>query len=89
MGEELICGSELLYPRVIDVKPTRDYTLILTFNNDERRLFDVQPLLDMKAFEPLKSESFFNLVRVSFGTTAWPNDIDYCSDTLYAQSTPM
>jgi len=66
-----------------------DYRLSVTFTNGERRVFDARPLLGVKAFKPLNTPSFFNLVHVDFGTIAWPNGIDYCPDTLYAQSVPV
>jgi hypothetical protein len=38
----------MLRPKAIDVKPCPDYCLLITFNNDEKRLFDVKPYLDFK-----------------------------------------
>ena len=83
--EELIYG-EPLGPRVTDVVPNDNYELLITFNNGEKRLFDAKQLLDMKVFAPLKNKEFFRSVKVEFGTVVWPQDIDYCPDTLYAQS---
>ena len=84
--DEIIVGAEPLGPRVVSVRPLADYKLALTFNNGEHRTFDASPLLDVPAFRPLRSETFFNMVRVQYGTVCWPGDIDYCPDTLYAQS---
>lgn len=78
-----------LGPRVTEVIPNDNYELILTFNNGEKRKFNAMPLLDMKVFAPLKSIAFFKSVKVAFGTVVWPQDIDYCPDTLYTQSIPM
>ena len=78
-----------LGPRVTDVKTTDNYELIITFNNGEKRVFDANQLLDMKVFAPLKNPEFFKSVKVEFGTIVWPRDIDYCPDTLYAQSVPL
>jgi hypothetical protein len=30
-------------PRVTDVRPKSDYTLLLIFTNDEQKIFDVKP----------------------------------------------
>ena len=84
--DEIVVGAESLGPRVVSVRPLPDYKLALTFDNGERRTFDAAPLLEYPAFKPLKSETFFNMVRVQYGTICWPGDIDYCPDTLYAQS---
>jgi len=79
--------NEPLPPRVVSVVPTENYKLRLTFNNGERRVFDAAPLLMLGVFSPLKNKQFFDSVRVEFGSIAWPNDIDYCPDTLYLEST--
>ena len=84
--DDLISG-EPLGPRVEHVQPCADYKLILTFTNGERRLFDAGRLLDIPVFSPLKSKSFFDSVYVAYGTVQWPQDIDYCPDTLYMNST--
>jgi len=55
---DTIKGSPL-GPRVLDVTPTEDYTLLLTFTSGERRVFDAKPLLKMDVFEPLTNKSFF------------------------------
>ena len=81
--------GDSLSPRVRAVAPRDDYTLLLTFSNGERRVFDAKPLLDFPVFRSLKNPKFFRMVQVSFGSVAWPNDIDYCPDTLYAESVPL
>ena len=86
--DNIIKGAPL-GPRVIEVTPSDNYELIITFNNGEKRKFDAQQLLDMKVFEPLKNIAFFKSVKVELGTVVWPRDIDYCPDTLYAQSIPV
>jgi len=86
--EELICG-EPLGPRVTEVIPKDGYKLIITFDNGEKRSFDATKLLEMKVFAPLKNPAFFNSVRAEYGTVVWPQDIDYCPDTLYSQSVPV
>ena len=80
--------GEPLGPRVKTVQARDDYHLVLTFNNGEVRDFDASKLLNLKAFEPLKNLEFFKSVMVQYGTIVWPQDIDYCPDTLYAESIP-
>lgn len=86
--DEIIKGAPL-GPRVIEVVPNDNYELLLTFNNGEKRKFDAKQLLDMRVFAPLNNIAFFKSVKVEFGTVVWPQDIDYCPDTLYEQSVPM
>ena len=88
MRDKIIHGKPL-GPRVSSVSPMEDYKLLLTFNNGERRIFDVKPLLLKKVFKPLQHRLFFESVKVSHGSILWPHDIDYCPDSLYAESTPV
>jgi len=78
-----------LGPRVTKAVPMPDYQLLLSFTNGEKRVFDAKGLLCYKVFKPLENKQFFDLVQVAHGTVLWPNDIDYCPDTLYMQSAPV
>jgi len=71
---------------LISVAPSSDYTLILTFNNDEVRIFDMKPYLDLGIFKDLKDISLFRSVRKSFDTVEWPNEADIDPETLYNES---
>jgi hypothetical protein len=73
-------------PRVIDVEPSNDYTIIIYFNNGEIRLFDVKPYLDFPFFQELKDKELFKTVRPVLGSVAWKNGQDFCPDTLYEES---
>ena len=68
------------------VEPASDYTLILTFNNDEIRIFDIQHYYDIGIFKELKDISLFRSVRKSFDTVEWPNEADIDPETLYNES---
>ena len=85
MKESIIYG-EPLRPRVTSVLALDDYSLMISFTNGEQRKFDAKPLLTQAAYKQLNSISFFKSVKVESGSILWPNDIDYCPDTLYQQS---
>ena len=40
-------------PRVKNVSPNNDYTINITFDNGEERIFDVSPYLDKGIFKEL------------------------------------
>ena len=86
--DDIVSGTPLGH-RVVAVTPTDNHELILTFTNGERRLFDARPLLSVPVFKPLANKSFFRTVKVAFGTVEWPQDIDYCPDTLYLESVAL
>jgi hypothetical protein len=75
--------------RVTAVKPLDNYRLELAFNTGETRPFDVRPYLDKGIFTELKDGSYFRLVRLAFGSIAWPHDQDFGPESLYAESHPM
>jgi hypothetical protein len=79
--------GEPIGPRVTGVLPVDDYKLLLEFNNGEKRMFDAKPLLSIKTFHPLINKEFFLSVKAKYGTVIWSDDIDYCPDTLYNEST--
>jgi len=73
-------------PRVVNVKPEKDYTLRVWFKNGEEGIFDVKPLLKYEMFQPLQDVDFFNSVRPAHGTIQWANETDVCPDTVYLDS---
>ena len=73
-------------PRVKDVKPTDDYKLILTFTNNETKIFDVTPYLDKGFFKQLKDKSYFKTVKPFMDSIQWQNGQDFCPDMLYLDS---
>ncbi len=73
-------------PRVIEVKPEKDFSLLLTFSNGEKKRFDVKPYLGIGIFKELKDLSLFNSVKPFLGSIQWANGLDLCPDTLYLES---
>lgn len=70
-------------PTVITVIPEDNYKLAVTFDNGEKRLFDVAPFLDKGVFSELKNVDYFKKVKVAFGAIEWPHEQDFSKDTLY------
>jgi len=73
-------------PRVKEVIPTDEYTLKLTFKNNEQAIYDCRDLLDFGVFKELKDINYFKKAYVEYGTVVWPNEQDICPDTLYLDS---
>jgi hypothetical protein len=79
-----------MYKGVKSVIPKKDYTLLLTFENNEQRIFDMKPYLDFgPVFQALKDPDMFNTVRVYFKTVAWKNNADIDPEILYPNSVPL
>jgi hypothetical protein len=75
-----------MYLAVKEVKPLNDYLLLLTFENDEKRQFDMKPYLDIGIFRELKNLDLFNSVKPSFDTIEWDNEADLDPEMLYRES---
>ena len=57
-----------MYAGVTEVQATNDYRLVLTFDNGERRLFDLRPYLSLGRFAELRDIDAFKQISVSFDT---------------------
>jgi len=75
-----------MYLAVKSVTPINNYNLILTFENGEKRQFDMNPYLNMGIFRELRDISKFNSVKVSFDTIEWENQADLDPEVLYQSS---
>lgn len=74
---------------IIEVKPLKDYQLLLTFDNQEKKIKDMKPYLRKGVFKKIKDKTVFEKVKISCGTICWEGDIDLCPDTLYETSSPV
>ena len=71
---------------IIEVKPYKNNTLLLVFENQEKRLFDMKPYLSEKPFTKLKDSPLFMKATVEYGTVVWPGNIDIAPETLWDYS---
>jgi len=70
-------------PRPIAVKPLDDYKLYITFQNNERKVFDAKPLLKWPMYKKLKNKLFFDTAKADGMCVFWDDEIDICPDILY------
>lgn len=75
-----------MYLAVKEVFPTPDYHLLLTFENGEKRRFDMNPYLNLGIFQELRNIPDFNKVKISFDTIEWENEADMDPEFLYQNS---
>ncbi|WP_296030046.1 DUF2442 domain-containing protein [uncultured Treponema sp.] len=99
MAEYFIKGRR----KIAYVQPNNDFTLLLTFDNGEKRIFNVKPLIKKNTvFETLLDWNKFKQVYLdSDGTVCWDKDssvdsnifwnnkIDLSTDSLYIESLPL
>ena len=78
-----------MYIGAKEVKTLADYRLLVVFENEERRVFDVSPYLDHGVFRALRDPATFNSAHISFDSVAWSNGADLCPEVLYREGTPV
>jgi hypothetical protein len=72
---------------VVDFQVTDEYQLLLTFENQEKRLFDMRPFMETPPWNRLKHGDMFRKAHIQQGTIVWPGQIDIDPETLYELST--
>lgn len=89
--------------RITGVVPNDNFTLTITFDNGEKRLFDASPLLQPgTVFAPLmKLENFlraylddchciaWDIDPTVDSNVVWSNKVDLCPDGCYVDSVPL
>jgi hypothetical protein len=75
-----------MYLAIKDVIPQDNYLLLLTFENGEKRQFDMKPYLDTGIFQELKNLKLFKTVKTSFDSIEWDNEADFDPEILYQKS---
>jgi len=73
------------YPKINSAKAVTDFTLLIEFDNSEKKIYDITPLLEKEMFSPLKNSIFFRNVQVDKGGYAvfWNEEIDLSEYELW------
>ncbi|MEI6388964.1 MAG: DUF2442 domain-containing protein [Spirochaetota bacterium] len=71
---------------VISVQPLSGFRLALEFENGEKRIFDMLPLMEKRPFDRLEDIQLFPRAYIDYGTVVWPGNIDIAPETLYMGS---
>lgn len=74
---------------VKDVQPKEDYTLILTFSDGAKRVYNAKPLLEKSIYSQLKNIAFFLCAKAECGTVVWNDEVDIAPEHLYSNSEPV
>lgn len=79
------------YPTIRSVNIIGEKTLLVDFSNNEKRRYDVTPLLNKKMFSALKNPAFFKNVQIEPGGYAliWNQDIDISEYEIWKNGTPI
>jgi hypothetical protein len=75
----------MTYPKVKYASASDDHTLVVVFENGEKKRYDVAPLFDNEMFAPLRNPALFRAVEVEKGGYAvvWNSAIDISEYELW------
>ena len=62
------------------------FTMVITFVDGVKKMYNAHPLLEKKIYEPLKNISFFLTAKVVGDTMGWNDDVDIAPEFLYENS---
>ncbi len=79
------------YPKVKSALAVDNCTLVVEFDNNQKKKYDVTPLLSKDMFFPLNNPAFFKAVRVEKGGYAvvWNENIDISEHELWNHGQTM
>jgi len=81
----------MTYPKIKSAKTIDDHTLVIEFNNKQKKKYDITPLLEKEMFAPLKNQALFKAVQVEKGGYAivWNSCIDISEHELWSHGQAM
>ena len=78
-------------PKIKSTLAISNHTLLVEFDNNEKKKYDITRLLDNKMFSPLKNPVLFKSVKVEQGgyAVSWNNQIDISEYELWKHGQTM
>ncbi|MBK8636978.1 MAG: DUF2442 domain-containing protein [Chromatiaceae bacterium] len=67
---------------IVKAVPLVDYCIEVVTSSGITGIFDVKPYLTGGAFQELKNQNYFSLVRPAHHGIIWPNEQDFSADTI-------
>lgn len=79
------------FPKVKSALAIDNHILVVEFDNNQKKKYDITPLLSKEMFSPLKNPILFKAVRVDQGGYAvtWNKDIDISEYELWNNGQAM
>ena len=78
-------------PKILSAVAIDNNTLVIEFDNNQKKKYDITPLLSREIFSPLKNPAFFKAVKVEQGgyAVAWDSNIDLSEYELWSHGQLM
>lgn len=79
------------YPKVTSASAIDNHNLLIEFDNNKKKKYDITPLLSKEIFSPLKNQALFKAVEVEQGGYAviWNSEIDISEYELWNHGQEM
>jgi len=80
----------IAYPKIRKVWPRPGKTLLVEFENGEKKAYDCTPLLQSEVFRPLQDEAVFRCAHADsqgYGVI-WSEDIDLAESEIWLNGRP-
>ena len=74
-----------MFPKIKSIQPLEGKKLLVTFDNDVKKIYDCVSLLSEDGFYPLKDEALFRNVKIDPGGygISWNEEIDLSEAELW------
>ncbi len=81
----------MMYPKIQSAITLDNHTLLIEFDNYQKKKYDITPLLKKEMFTPLKNPALFKSVQVEQGgyAIAWGDSIDISEYELWCHGQDM
>lgn len=76
----------MLTPIIKNVEVLENYELLITYENGERRIYDMKPNFKYEAFKKLENYELFKKVHPAGETIEWETGEDVNPEDLYCNS---
>ncbi len=74
-----------IYPKVKSVEPLDNLCLLVTFQNEAKKIYDCSPLTKSDVFRDLTNKALFKMVKADQGGygVSWNDSIDLSESELW------
>lgn len=76
-------------PKISEVEVLDDTRLLIEFDNQQRRIYDVSQLFHLPQFQPLKNPQFLKQFEIAGGyALVWNEEVDISENHLWNKGIP-
>ena len=76
----------MIPPRIKNVKVLDDFCLEITYDTNEKKIYNMKSLLKLNCYKNLSNIAYFKLAKNANTTIEWPNGEDIDPNELYNNS---